>query len=73
MTVKDKLDEFIQASRDNSAHDIGRQISEQNQEHITFKFRDDAIALPTAISSPFGYIPAQSIPIPKEITDYIES
>ena len=69
MTVKDKLDEFIQASRDNSAHDI----SDQTQEHITFKFRDDAIALPTAISSPFGYIPAQSIPIPKEITDYIES
>jgi hypothetical protein len=38
---------------------------------MNFKFRDEATALPTAISSPFGYIPAQSIPMPKEIIDYI--
>lgn len=46
-------------------------MADQASEHMNF--RDEATAIPTAISSPFGYIPSQSINMPDEITDFIKS
>jgi len=51
-------------------NDLPQMISEQSAKHRA-KVRTEAVNLPTAISTPFSYVPSQSIEMPRHILDFI--